>query len=219
MKTRCPLSPTFLPPGKCPGVLPSGGAKVWKGVGVKETSSIVPVERIEKAIFMIRGHKVMLSSHLADLYGVVPKVLVQAVKRNGDRFPEDFMFQLSAGEFANLKSQIVTSSWGGLRRARPYAFTEQGVAMLSSVLRSKRAVQVNIEIMRAFVRLREILATHHKLAGKLEDLEERIEEHDKKIVAIFEAIRRLMAQPDPPKKKIGFVAKESQSAYGMKNGR
>ena len=136
MKTRCPLSPTFLPPGKCPGVLPSGGAKVWKGVGVKETSSIVPVERIEKAIFMIRGHKVMLSSHLADLYGVVPKVLVQAVKRNGDRFPEDFMFQLSAGEFANLKSQFVTSSWGGLRRARPYAFTEQGVAMLSSVLRS-----------------------------------------------------------------------------------
>ena len=121
MKTRCPLSPTFLPPGKCPGVLPPGGAKVWKGVGVKETSSIVPVERIEKAIFMIRGHKVMLSSHLADLYGVVPKVLVQAVKRNGDRFPEDFMFQLSAGEFAMLSSvlrSMITRLW---QSSKPFA--------------------------------------------------------------------------------------------------
>ena len=218
MKTRCPLSPTFLPPGKCPGVLPPGGAKVWKGVGVKETSSIVPVERIEKAIFMIRGHKVMLSSHLADLYGVVPKVLVQAVNGMGTDFLKISCFNSRLAS-SLLESQIVTSSWGCLRRARPYAFTEQGVAMLSSVLRSKRAVQVNIEIMRAFVRLREILATHHKPAGKLEDLEERIEEHDNKIVAIFEAIRRLMAQPDPPKKKIGFMAKESRSAYGMKNGR
>ncbi len=108
----------------------------------------VPAERTESRSFMLRGHKVMLSPDLADLYEVRPKALVQAVKRNLQRFPADFMFQLSPGEFENLKSQIVTSSWGGLRRAAPYAFTEQGVAMLSSVLRSKRAVLVNVEIMR-----------------------------------------------------------------------
>lgn len=110
------------------------------------------------------SHKVMLSTHLADHYDVAPKALMQALKRNIARFPEDFMFQLSVEEFENLKSQFVTSSWGGIRRARPYAFIEQGVAMLSGVLRSKRAVQENIEIMRAFVRLREILATHKELA-------------------------------------------------------
>ena len=182
---------------------------------MKETSSIVPVERIEKAIFMIRGHKVMLSSHLADLYGVVPKVLVQAVKRNGDRFPEDFMFQLSAGEFANLKSQIVTSSWGGLRRATPYAFTEQGVAMLSSVLRSKRAVQVNIEIMRAFVRLRKILASHADLARKLEALEKK---YDSQFKVVFDAIRQLMTPPVSSRKKIGFQVKEKGAVYKTEKG-
>jgi hypothetical protein len=109
----------------------------------------------------------MLSPHLAELYNIEPRVLVQAVKRNIERFPEDFMFQLTDDEFLNLKSQIVTSSWGGPRRAKPYAFTEQGVAMISSVLRSKRAVQVNIEIMRTFVRLRQLLASHTELAGKL----------------------------------------------------
>jgi len=114
---------------------------------MKEERSNVPVERIEKAIFMLRGQKVMLSTQLADLYDVAPKVLMQSLKRNIDRFPADFMFQLSMDEFENLKSQFVTSSWGGLRRARPYAFTEQGVAMFSSVLRSKRAVHVNIEII------------------------------------------------------------------------
>ena len=120
----------------------------------KQSPAVVPVELIEKKIYLIRGHKVMLSTDLAKLYGVEVRVLVQAVKRNIERFPEDFMFQLSQEEYENLKSQIVTSSWGGARRARPYAFTEQGVAMLSSVLRSERAIQVNIAIMRAFVRLR-----------------------------------------------------------------
>jgi hypothetical protein len=129
---------------------------------------LIPVERIERSILLIRGHKVMLSTDLAQLYGVEPRILVHAVKRNIDRFPEDFMFQLSKEEFSNLKSQIVISSWGGPRRATPYAFTEQGVAMLSSVLRSKRAIQVNIEIMRAFVRLRRILASHADSARKLD---------------------------------------------------
>ena len=124
-------------------------------------------ESIEQLIFLMRGQKVMLSPHLAELYGVETRVLVQAVKRNIDRFPEDFMFQLTDEEFADLKSQIVISSWGGSRRAKPYAFTEQGVAMLSSVLRSKRAVQVNIEIMRAFVKLRQMLTAHKDLEREL----------------------------------------------------
>ena len=119
--------------------------------------SPLTLENIERHIFLIRGHRVMLSADLADLYAVEPRVLVQTVKRNRDRFPADFMFQLTEQEFHRLKSQIVTSSWGGLRRAYPYAFTEQGVAMLSSVLRSNRAIQVNIAIMRAFVKLRELL--------------------------------------------------------------
>ena len=147
----------------------------------------------------------MLSVDLAELYGVETRSLVQAVKRNVERFPEDFMFQLSNEEYKILKSQIVISSWGGTRRANPYAFTEQGVAMLSSVLHSRKAVHVNIVIMRAFVKLRQILATHKDLANKLSELERRIEKHDSDIQAIFEAIRQLMEPPpDPPKRKIGF---------------
>lgn len=169
-----------------------------------KTQAIVSAGRIESSIFLIRGHKVMLSTHLAALYGVEPRALVQAVKRNRERFPSDFMFQLSPKEFANLKSQIVISGWGGSRRAAPYAFTEQGVAMLSSVLRSKRAVLVNIQIMRAFVKLREMLATHRALARKLAELEKRIESHDEEITGIFEAIRQLMEPPDKPSKRIGF---------------
>lgn len=142
-------------------------------------------EQIQQLIFIVRRQKVILSTHLAELYQVEPRVLVQAVKRNIDRFPADFMFQLTDEEFSDLKSQIVISSWGGLRRATPYAFTEQGVAMLSSVLRSKRAVQVNIQIMRAFVRLREMLPAHIELASKLQELEERIEEHDDDIKMIL----------------------------------
>ncbi|MFO8091370.1 MAG: ORF6N domain-containing protein [Desulfatiglandaceae bacterium] len=183
---------------------------------MKQATSVIPAEKIEKVIYMIRGQKVMLSSHLAVLYDVEPKVLMQSVKRNIDRFPEDFMFQLSAGEFENLKSQIVTSSWGGARRAKPYAFTEQGIAMLSSVLRSKRAIQVNIEIMRSFVKLREVLKTHKELACKFEEIEGRIADHDEQIEAIFEAIRQLMAPPKKERKKIGFEVKEKRASYGKK---
>jgi len=168
-------------------------------------NEIVPHEAIENKIFMVRGYKVMLSTHLANLYGIEPRVLIQAVKRNLERFPRDFMFPLTRQEVAILKSQFVTSSWGGLRRANPYAFTEQGVAMLSSVLNSKRAIQVNIAIMRAFVKLKELLSTHKELAHKLRELEGKIEKHDGEIQAIFDAIRQLMAPPpETPKPKIGF---------------
>ena len=176
----------------------------------KQSPAVVLVELIEKKIYLIRAHKVMLSTDLAKLYGVEVRVLVQAVKRNIERFPEDFMFQLSQEEYENLKSQIVTSSWGGARRARPYAFTEQGVAMLSSVLRSERAIQVNIAIMRAFVRLRQIFSTHKELAYKLAELERKIEKHDEEIKAIFEAIRRLMMAPKKPRRKIGFKVKNKE---------
>jgi hypothetical protein len=136
---------------------------------------------------------------------------VQAVKRNIERFPPDFIFQLSKVEFQNLKSQIVTSNWGGLRRAAPYAFTEQGVAMLSSVLNSRRAVQVNIEIMRAFVRLREIMATHKDLVRRLNEMEKK---YDAQFRVVFDAIRELMKPPEPNKRKIGFLVKERAARYG-----
>ena len=166
---------------------------------------IIPHEVIERKIFIIRGQKVMLSPILAELYGVETRALIQAVKRNADRFPEDFMFQLTDEEYKNLKSQIVISSWGGSRRAYPYAFTEQGVSMLSSVLNSKRAIQVNIAIIRTFVRLKQMLSTHKDLAQKLSELERRMEKHDEHIHTIFQAIRQLMNQPpEPSKRKIGF---------------
>jgi hypothetical protein len=183
---------------------------------MKQSGSNLPIEVIEKSIYLIRGQKVMLSTHMAQLYGVEPRSLVQAVRRNIQRFPEDFMFQLTSEEFDALKSQFVISSWGGLRRARPYAFTEQGVAMLSSVLRSERAIQVNIAIMRVFVRLRQILATHKELATKLAELENRLKGHDEQILAIFEAIRALMVHPEKSKKKIGFDLKEKQAGYRKK---
>jgi hypothetical protein len=166
------------------------------------TSNAIPPERIERRILLIRGHKVMLSVDLAELYSVEPRVLIQAVKRNLERFPDDFMFQLTDEEVANLKSQIVISSWGGAR-TRPYAFTEQGVAMLSSVLRSPRAVQVNIAIMRAFVKLREILATNRDLARRLDDLESK---YDSQFRTVFDAIRALMRPPEKPRRRIGFTA-------------
>lgn len=171
---------------------------------ITSSQQLVPVEVIERRIFLIRGQKVMLSIDLADLYSVEPRALVQAVKRNIDRFPEDFMFQLSSAEFTILKSQLVISRWGGLRRATPYAFTEQGVAMLSSVLRSKRAVQVNIAIMRAFVRLREMLATHKDLARKLEQMENK---YDAQFKVVFDAIRKLMEpRPETRWRGVGFLA-------------
>ena len=159
---------------------------------------------IAQKIFLIRGQKVMLSTHLAELYGVSPKILIQAVKRKKQRFPSDFMFQLTKGEFANLKSQFVTSSWGGLRRANPYAFTEQGVAMLSSVLNSERAIRINIAIMRAFVKFKEALSAHKELGRKLKQLEQKVGQHDKEILTILEAIRQLMEPPEKPKGRIGF---------------
>ncbi len=181
----------------------------------KDRSSIPP-ERIERSILLIRGQKVMLSTDLAELYQVEPRVLVQAVKRNIARFPKDFMFQLTEEEFSNLKSQTVISSWGGLRRARPYAFTEQGVAMLSSVLRSKRAIQVNIEIMRAFVRLRRILASHADLAQKLDSLEKK---YDTQFKVVFDAIRELMKPPETKKRPIGFLVEEAKVPYITKTKR
>ena len=167
--------------------------------------AVIPSERIEKRIFLLRGHKIMLSGDLARLYGVEPRVLVQTVKRNIDRFPDDFMFQLSEEEFSLLKSQIVISSWGGPRRARPYAFTEQGVAMLSSVLKSKRAIHVNIEIMRTFVRLRKLLLSHAELARKLAALERK---YDSQFKIVFDAIRQLMTPPESKRRPIGFLGED-----------
>lgn len=166
-----------------------------------ETTTLIPVERIEQKIFRIREHNVMLDADLAALYEVETGALNRAVQRNLDRFPEDFMLQLTAVEFANLRCQFgASSSWGG-RRYSPYAFTEQGVAMLSSVLNSPRAVQVNIQIMRTFVNLRRILASNADLARKLAALEKK---YDSQFKAVFDAIRQLMAPQQPPKRKIGF---------------
>ena len=163
----------------------------------------IPPERIERRILLIRGQKVMLDADLAELYEIETKELNLAVRRNPERFPEDFRVQLSAQEFHNLRFQSVTSSsWGG-RRYRPYAFTEQGVAMLSSVLRSPRAIQVNIAIMRAFVKLREILATHRDLARRLDEMESR---YDAQFKVVFDAIRELMTPPLKSRRRIGFTA-------------
>jgi hypothetical protein len=166
--------------------------------------SSIPLERIERATVLICGQKVMLDQDLASLYGVQTKVLNQAVKRNLAGFPEDFMFQLTATEAEALRSQIVTLKRGQHRKYRPYAFTEQGVAMLSSVLRSDRAIQVNIAIMRAFVRLREVLASHKVLARKLDEVEKKLGEHDEKFQMVFEAIRQLTLPPPEPEKKGKF---------------
>ena len=166
-------------------------------------STVVSSETIEQYIFLIRGEKVMLDLHLARLYLVSTTRLNEQVRRNMDRFPGDFMFQLTKAEFENLRSQIATSSWGGTRYL-PYVFTEQGVAMLSSVLRSKRAVRANVAIMRTFVKLRMLLATRDDLALKLAELETKYESHDKQIKGIFEAIRQLMAPPQKPKREFGF---------------
>jgi DNA-binding PadR family transcriptional regulator len=163
--------------------------------------------QIVQSIVWLRGHRVLLDADLATLYGVETRVLVQAVKRNLDRFPQDFMFQLSGEELEALRSQFVISNAGrGGRRYKPYAFTEQGVAMLSSVLNSRQAIAVNVEIMRAFVQLREWLSSNKELAKKLEELERKLKTHDQAITGILNAIRELMRPPEPPKKRrIGFV--------------
>jgi len=163
--------------------------------------TLIPAERIERAILLIRKQRVMLDQELASLYQVETGALVRAVKRNIARFPEDFMFQLTKDEFANLKCQTgISSRWGG-RRSPPYAFTEQGVAMLSSVLRSPRAVLVNIEIVRAFVRLRRLLASHAELGRKLRALERK---YDAQFRVVFDAIREIMEAPEKDTRRIGF---------------
>jgi hypothetical protein len=173
---------------------------------MKTSSALLPNERIEQAILLLRGHKVMLDADLALLYQVETRALVQAVKRNAERFPEDFMFQLTAEEaeqLQRLRSQsVISKSSRGGRRYAPYAFTEQGVAMLSSVLKSPRAIAVNIEIMRAFVKLRQTLASHKEFARKLASLEAK---YDAQFIVVFEAIRQLMAPPAPKRRPIGFI--------------
>ncbi len=183
----------------------------------------VPVERIERAILVVRGHKVMLDADLAALYGVETRVLVQAVKRNLERFPKDFMFQLTNHELANWRSQIVMSNLGarmGLRRP-PYAFTEHGALMAATVLNSPRAVEMSLYVVRAFVRMREVLATHKQLAKKLETLERKTEalalKHDAlaattraQFKEVIEALRALMTPPQPKRRPIGFITPEEQ---------
>jgi len=204
-------------------------------MGTGMSKEIVPIDRIAQSILYLRGHKVMLDFDLAALYGVETRILNQAVKRNAARFPTDFMFQISAEEMELISqfvipraekgsegskpnsSQIVMSSRKHRgKRYRPYAFTEQGVAMLSSVLNSDRAVKVNIAIMRAFVKLRETLETNRELARKFSELEKRVGKHDEKIGAILEAIRQLMAPPKKPRREIGFHVREKAPRYGAR---
>jgi len=182
---------------------------------VGEKSVSIPTERIEKAIILIRDQKVMIDRDLAELYGVETRVLNQAVRRNKKRFPPDFMFPLTREEIRNI-SQIVICS--GIKHARNVnVFTEQGVAMLSSILNSDRAIEVNIAIMRAFVELRRISSSHKQLAQKLREIEARLEDHDESIDAIFEAIQQLLKPPEKPRKRIGFEVKEPKGRYGKKN--
>ena len=186
------------------------------------SKAIIPIERIARAIYLFRGQKVMLDSNLAALYGVSTKVLNQAVKRNRERFPTDFMFRLTAPETSALQnwSQFVTSSRKHRGKTyRLYAFTEQGVAMLSSVLNSGRAVKVNIAIMRAFVKLRETLETNRELARQFEKLEKRVGKHDEDIARIIEAIRQLMAPSKLSRREIGFHVREKAARYRTRNGR
>lgn len=166
----------------------------------QKSSSLITVENISTKILLVRGTKVLLDRDLAQLYGVEVKVLNQSVRRNIYRFPSDFMFQLTSEEYQNLKSQFVTSRWGGVRKM-PLVFTEQGVSMLSSILKSKRAIHVNITIMRAFVELRRMIDTNKELLARIEKLEEK---YDEKFLLIFEVIKELIREEEKPKKKIGF---------------
>ena len=183
---------------------------------IMNKENIILTETIEKRFLLIRGQKVMIDSDLSELYGVTTKRLNEQVKRNKDRFPNDFMFQLRKEEFNNLKSHFVISSWGGIRRATPYAFTEQGIAMLSSVLNSQQAIQVNIQIMRTFVKIREYLSTHKVLAQKLKELESKFVVHDEQIKDIINAINQLLLPPEKPKQRIGFNVKEPKLKYSIK---
>jgi len=180
------------------------------------SKEIIPIERVAQSIRWIRGQKVLLDSDLAALYDVTTGNLNKAVKRNSDRFPSDFMFELKPEELTNLKFQFGISRWGGRRRSRPHVFTEQGIAMLSSVLYSERAIKVNIAIMRTFVKLRQTLATNRELAQKFSQLEQRVGKHDEEIAGILEAIRRLMASPEKPGREIGFHVRETAPRYRVR---
>jgi len=177
--------------------------------------SVVPVERIEGAILVLRGHRVILDKDLAALYGVTTGNLNRAVDRNRERFPEDFMLRLTEEEFSDLIFRFGRSRWGGTRKL-PRAFTEQGVAMLSSVLRSPRAAHVNIEIMRAFVRLREMIATSRDLGRRLDELEKK---YDAQFKVVFDAIRALMAAPQPRRRAIGFRVEDDRATYRARRRR
>lgn len=168
-------------------------------------SNVMPLKSLINKIIYLRGQKVMLDSDLAELYGVETRRVTEQVKRNPERFPEDFMYQLTNKEFTILKSQFATSSWGGKRKL-PFAFTEQGIAMLSSVLHSERAINVNIAIMRAFVKLRELLLTNKELNSKLQKIEAK---YDKQFRVVFEVLQQLMETPAKPRNEIGFKRKKS----------
>ena len=174
---------------------------------IHKALALIPQETVETRIFLVRGQKVMFDKDLALFYGITTRDLNKTVTRNIERFPADFMFQLSTREFDNLMFHFGTSSWGGTRK-KPRVFTEHGILMLSSVVRSKIAIHVNIQIMRAFVKLRKIIAAHKELSDKIAELEQRLSRHDREIQSIFTAIRQLMAEPaQEPKPKIGFHQK------------
>jgi ORF6N domain-containing protein len=202
------------------------------------SKAIIPIQRIAQRIVSLRGQRVLLDFDLAALYDVETRILNQAVKRNARRFPSDFMFQLSCEEIEMVSQLVIPSAQGPAekeassssqfvmssskyrgKRYRPYAFTEEGVAMLSSVLKSDRAVKVNIAIMRAFVRLRQALETNRELAKKFAELEKRVGKHDHEIAAIIDAIRQLMAPPEKPRREIGFHVREKAVRYRARNHR
>jgi len=180
--------------------------------------AIVPVEQVERTILLVRGQKVILDTDLAQLYGVTTKRLNEQVKRNRKRFPEDFMFQLTAEEKSEVVAKCDHLSRLKFSRTLPHAFAEHGAIMAASVLNTPRAIEASIFVVRAFVKLREVLATHKQLARKFRELEKHIKDHDEKIEVIFEAIRQLMVPPEKPKRKIGFEVKERKEPYG-KRGR
>jgi aromatic ring-opening dioxygenase LigB subunit len=175
------------------------------------------IANLESTIHLIRGHRVMLDSDLAVIYGVTTKRLNEQVRRNRSRFPNDFAFQLTAKELTNLRSQIATSSFHGGRRYRPWAFTEHGAIMLASVLNSQIAVQASVRVVRAFVRLREMVAANAQLSAKLEKLERRLDSHDEAIVDLFAALKQLLEPPEPPKRReIGFHVREKTVRYRVR---
>ena len=184
---------------------------------VSYKTKISPVRRIEDMIYLIRGQRVMLDSDLAQIYGVGLKRLNEQVRRNRERFPQDFAFQLVSQEFANLKSQFATSSLHGGKRKLPWVFTEHGALMLASILNSPIAVAASVRVVRAFVLMREQMAAHKELAGKLADLEQRVGGHDTAIQDLFEAIRRLVEPPLPEnRREIGFHVRETAPPYRIK---